>query len=319
MSAPTQFELMVLITTLIVLAAVYSLVKYLWKWPLRNGQSFFLGAEVPAAFYEGPGKTWLKGYRTMLVALHLVLAAFFGACFAFGRWDLIPLCGFWALLYTAAMQAFQAWTRHKLGTNPPVRPVAIALESRRLSDYISWPMETLMVVVVAFSWWLLLRSGTLIDWRSPLILTWVVLGFLPGKIAIVRFSYPLPAERTEEHYQYQDAERRNWLRVWGAFGWFFVVILFGGALRHAWSPSKPVPALQWFVISVAFVVWGYSMIVRFRGMGQLRAMGSNLLPHGSWRTPFRRSSCTGLSRPYMIWFAVWFCGILVLILYSQFR
>ena len=107
MSAPTQFELIVFITTLVVLALAYSLV-FTWNWPLKNGPGFFLGVEVPAGFYEGPGRSWLKGYRAMLVALYLILAAFFGACFAFGRSDLAPLCGFWALLYTATILAFSS-------------------------------------------------------------------------------------------------------------------------------------------------------------------------------------------------------------------
>lgn len=214
MSAPTQFEMIVLVTTLVVLTIAYTLVKYLWKWPLQNGPGFFMGVEVPAGFYEGPGRTWLKGYRAMLVALHLALAAFFGVCFATERWDLIPLCAVGVLLYMTAMQAFQAWTRHKLGANPPIRPVALALETRRLGDYISWPQEALMATVIAATWWLLLRPGRgHIDLMFSLIVTWMALGLLPGKILVVRFNFPLPAERAEEHYRYQDAMRRNWITL----------------------------------------------------------------------------------------------------------
>jgi hypothetical protein len=317
MSEPRLSEIFILLIILLVPALTYALVRHIWNQPLRNGQGYFLGVEVPVGFYEGPGRSWLKSYHATVAALYLVWAVALGAIVVSRRWEMTPVWGGgFALLFVPIIQAFAAWARHKLGANPPVRPVALALESRRFGDYISWPLEALAAAVVAFSWWLLLRSGPLTDWMSPLILTWMALGLLPGKMAVVRFSYPLPVERTEEHYQYQDAERRNWLRVWGAFGWFFIVILLGGALRHAWSPIRPIPALQWFVIAAALAVWGYSMIVMFRGMLQLRAMSSNLRPAGSWRTPFRRSPYAGLSRAYLIWFTIWFGGILVSVLYS---
>ena len=146
MSAPTQFEVMVLVTTLVVLTFAYSLVKFSWNQPLRNGPGFFLGVEVPEGFYDGPGRAWLKGYRATLVALHLLLVVCFGICFALRRLDLAaPVLGGWACPIATAVLAFDAWTRHKLGANPPVRSVALSLETRRLGDYISWPMEALML------------------------------------------------------------------------------------------------------------------------------------------------------------------------------
>ena len=40
--------------------------------------------------------------------------------------------GGFALVFVPTMFGFQAWTRHKLGVNPPVRPVALALTTRRI-------------------------------------------------------------------------------------------------------------------------------------------------------------------------------------------
>ena len=317
MSAPTAFELYVLSIALLVPVVTYVLVKYQWNQPLRNGPGFFLGVEVPAGFYEGWGRSWLNGYHAMLAALYLVWVVALGAIVVLRRWDMTPMwAGGFALLFVPAMLGFQAWTRHKLGADPPVRPVALALESRRLGDYISWPMEALMVAVVGFSWWLLLwHAGAHFDWVTPLQFTWVALGLLPGKIAAVRSSSPLPTERTEEHYQYQDAERRNWLRVWGAFGWFFVVILLGMALKRAWSASRMVPGLQWLILGIALAVWGYQVFAHYRGSRQLASMASDLRPAGSWRTPFGRSSWMRMSRPYLIWCTIWYGGILAFILY----
>lgn len=282
------------------------------------GPGYFLGVEVPAGFYQGPGKSWLSRYHVIVAAIYVVWGVALAAIVVSRRWSLTPMwAGAFALLFVPTMLGYGTWARHQLGANPQVRPVALSLESRRLGDYISWPLEALALAMVAMSWWMLLRGAPHFDWRSPLTLSWVVLGLRPGKIAMVRASSPLPVERAEEHYRYQDAERRNWLRVWGAVGWFLVVILFGGASMRALYPTGPAPALRWLVLAVALAVWGYSMFVMFRGMRQLKAMSSDLRPAGSWKTPFGRSSWMGMSRAFQIWFAIWFGGILILAYYPR--
>jgi len=297
----------------------YALVKHIWNAPLQNGTGYFFGIEVPAGFYEGAGRRWMTGYHATVASLYTVWAVALGAIVVTRRWQMTPLwAGGFALLFVPAMFAFQAWTRHRLGVNPPVRPVALALETRRLSDYISWPMEALAVALVALSWWLLLRhAGAHFDWLTPAILSWAALGMIPGKMAMVRLSFPLPAERTEEHYRFQDAARRYWIRLSGImFEWFMVVVLFGGALMHALSPMRPAPVWRWVVLACSFAVWGYGIIVMFRGMREMKAMSVDLRPAGSWRTPFRRATLMmSSSRPYLIWFAIWFGGILAFILY----
>jgi preprotein translocase subunit SecG len=317
MIAPTDFEVMVLVTALVVLSLVYSLVKFAWKQPLQNGPGYFLGIEVPAGFYDGPGKRWLTGYRAILVALHLALAVALALCFAFKRWDLIPLwCGGFALVYVPALFTLNLWTRHKLGARPPVRAVALSLESRRLGDYISWPIETLYAVIIAACWWLLLRRGLAIDWLPPLQMTWAAL-ILPGKIALVRSGAPLPAERAEEHYRYQDAMRRNAIRALNAWGWLMLVTLCGFPLRLIWPPAS-LPALVWIFLAVFTAVFLCMMIVIYRGMRLAATMGRNLLPAGSWMTPFRRVT-RQMNRFYLIWCAIWVGGILVLNIYSLCR
>jgi hypothetical protein len=319
MSAPTEFEWIVLSSTLLIfLAIVYGLVNYLWNQPLQNGPGYFLGIEVPAEFYEGPGKAWLKSYRAMLAALHLILAVFFGICFAIRRWDLIPLCGFWALLYVAAMLAFHAWTRHKLGANPPVRAVAIALQSRRLGDYLNWPLEALSAGFIAISWWLLLRAdGMRINWLPPLQMTWMAL-VLPSKILLVRSGSPLPAERTEEHYKYQDAMRRNGISWLNAWNWGCVVLLFGVALGRNCSLAV-IPFLRWTVVGVFLAVFATMMFVVFSGMRLAATVGRDLRPPGSFATPFGRGAWIWKSRSFMIWYIIWVSGIVALVLYAQFR
>ncbi|MDP9049132.1 MAG: hypothetical protein M3O31_00190 [Acidobacteriota bacterium] len=320
MSAPTEVGIYIFMICLLVPVLTYALVKYLWNQPLRNGPGYFLGVEVPAGFYHGSGKSWVTSYHWTLGALYAVWAVALAAIVISRRWQMTPVwAGGFAMLFVPAMFSFQAWMRHKLGAHPPVRSVALALESRRLGDYISWPMEALAVALVGMSWWLLLRhAGPHFDWRSPLTLSWAALGLIPGKMAMVWLSWPLPAERAEEHLRLQEATRRNWIRVSGIqFQWFFIVILIGGALMHALFPATPPPAWRWILLAVDLAVWGYGMIVMFRGMRQLKAMGRELRPAGSWRTPFGRSSCFGMSSAFQIWCAIWLGGILILIFSSH--
>ena len=242
MSAPSEVGIYVFIICLLVPVMTYALVKQIWNQPLQNGPGYFLGIEVPAGFYEGPGRRWMTGYHAMVAALYGVWAVALGAIITTRRWEMSPIwAGGVALLFVPTMVGFQLWTRHKLGVNPPVRPVALALTTRRYSDYISWPMEALAVALVGLSWWLLLRhSGTHFDWLTPLTLSWGALGMIPGKMAMVRVSWPLPTERTEEHYRLQDASRRFSIRVNGLFfEWFPVIVLLGVALLHGLSPASP--------------------------------------------------------------------------------
>jgi hypothetical protein len=72
--------------------------------------------------------------------------------------------------------------------------------------------------------------------------------------------------------------------------------------------------VQWLIAGVGLAIMGYLMILVFRGQRQMAAMGRDLPLSGSWSTPFRRAAF--MRRPGLVWFAVWFGGILVSILYS---
>ena len=318
MSAPSEVGINIFLICLLVPVMTYALVKQIWNQPLHNGRGYFMGIEVPAGFYEGRGRRWMSGYHAMVAALYGVWAVALATIIATRRWEMSPIwAGGFALLFVPAMVGFQLWTRHKLGGNPPVRPVALALTTRRYSDYISWPMEALAVALVGLSWWLLLRhSGAHMDWLTPLTLSWGALGMIPGKMAMVRVSWPLPTERTEEHYRLQDASRRYSIRVNGLFfEWFPVIVLLGVALLHGLSPVHPAAVWLWLVLACSIAVWGYAVMLLFRGQREMKAMGRELRPMGSWKTPFRRASCFGTGRAFYIWFAIWFGGILAFLLY----
>jgi hypothetical protein len=129
------------------------LVRGFWNYPLNHGPSFFLGVEVPPGFYAGEGVMWLKRYRTILLAAYLVMALALGAILVSGRWILLPVwAGGVAVLFVPTLLGFTAYTRATLGANQPVRTSAVvSLETRRLGDYISWPLEVLIGAIIALS------------------------------------------------------------------------------------------------------------------------------------------------------------------------
>ncbi len=132
-----------------------------WNYPLHHGRGFFLGVKVAPGFYEGPGAQWLRRYRSLLLAVHAIMVWVFVALVASHRWNDMPIMApvIVGLLF-AMFGGFTLWTRHRLGAPPPkLSSVAISFETRQLSDYVSWRLETLLVALLAASWLLLIFQG----------------------------------------------------------------------------------------------------------------------------------------------------------------
>jgi hypothetical protein len=289
---------------------IYTLVTQLWNLPLKNGRSYFLGVEVMPGFYDGPDSRWLSRYHAVLIGVHGTIFAALATVLAMRQWDWIPIWGGGtAVFYTASMMAFSFWARHKVRAQSPVLRAAVSLEPRRLGDYISWPIEILFIAAVACSW-TLLRSANPIQWHDALLMTWIVLGLLPGKIVIVRQSWPLPAERAKEHHAAQDAARRYSVRLMNAFGAVPASVLLMAALRHAW-PDARTGAAQWIAFGIP-AVFAVLLIAVIIGQKRVIDAGRSLRPPGSWTPPFGRAAV--MSRAGMTWFAIWFGGILLLLI-----
>jgi hypothetical protein len=295
-------------------------VKWLWNYPLRHGPGFFLGVEVAPGFYTADGRRWLKRYRAAVLLEHLVEALALAAILAFGRWSLLPVwAGGGAVFLTSVFFGFTAYARAKLGANPPVRSsAAVSLDQRRLGAYISWPAEILLAVMIALSWGLLLvHKGAHVHWNVPVLLTYMIVALLPYKIQIVRWSFPLPTERIEEHARWIEAQRRAQLRVIdGFFRWFPLVILAGYALGVGWTTARTKVWLPWLVIGIALVVLLVYTAIMIRGAGRLTDMARDLRPVGSWSTPFRPAGRMPPSffSPY---FAVYFAGLVLLLVFFR--
>jgi hypothetical protein len=120
MSAHDGNLLMLSTTVLLVLFRIYALVHRFWNLPLDHGPRFFLSAEVPEGFYEGPGAAWLKRYRAIILTEHLLEAAILAVLFGSHRLDLVPLwAGGSAIVLAIMLSDLKNWTRRGLGLRPP--------------------------------------------------------------------------------------------------------------------------------------------------------------------------------------------------------
>jgi len=311
MTAPTVQTLNILCLCLIVPSLLHGLVKQFWNLPMKNGREFFLGVQVEAGFYEGGSSRWLGRYHAMLVTVYLLDFGVLAAILAIGRWDWVPIwAGGTAIFMTSCMLGFSLWARRcvRVASNPPVLSAALSLEPRRLGDYLSWRVEALTLAALAVSWRMLLGAGGHIPWQNMMLVTWIVLGLLPGKIIVVRQGWPIPAEHAEEHRAAQQAARRNSIRWMTAFGAVPTAVLLADSLRYTF-PALRTAAAQWLPVAIplAASIWLLVAIARTnRGLD----LGPDLRPPGSWATPFGRT--TLWNRAGLAWFCIWFGGVLLL-------
>jgi hypothetical protein len=309
--------LLLSVTSLIVALRVYYLVWWLWNYPLTHGTGFFLGLEVPPGFYEGPGVRWLKRWRGVLLAEHSIEALVLVGILFSGHWDKLPLIAWGVVPFLSGLFGFQWWAQRTLGDGSatPSR-VVVALESRRLGDYLSWPKEALVGLFLAGGWVLLLTHGDAqVRWRAPVLMTYVVLALFPAKINVVRFGFPLPAERTEEHHRWADACRRYSLRVLNVGCWFCVALLVTYALIHGWPVARNVIWFRRLLVGVALATWLVMVVIIIGGRKQLIAMGRGLRPACGWRGPFRGG--TWMTFRGWSWGAAYLTGLILLLAFFR--
>lgn len=310
--------LLLFTAALIVSFRAYWLARRVWNYPLDHGSGYFLGLEVPPGFYEGAGARPLRSYHATVLAEHGIEAAALAALLVSGRWELVPVwAGGCAVLFVATMAGITAYLRRTLCAQPqPMPRIAVALETRRLRDHISWQAESLVLLILTASWLLLLtHPNPGIDWLSPLVTTYSILGLLPAKILVIRSRRPLPADRTLEHHSFADANRRYSLATVDAFRRISLAVLAGYALLHGWPGSSAPPAFRWLLIAVALAFSLHLMVVLSRGSGRLKAMGRGLRPPGSWSGPFGVRRC--ITPAGWLWIISYLGGLALLLLVGR--
>ncbi|HKW02766.1 MAG TPA: hypothetical protein VJN96_23285 [Vicinamibacterales bacterium] len=291
MTANASRDLLYFVTGLIVVVRTYQLTRMDWSRPLKHGPGFFLAFEVPPGFYEGDGVAWLGRYRTALVAEYAVEWIALAALVATGHWQWLPVwAGGSAAIYVGSLGLFASAAGRALGGAGTQPAVAFAFETRRVRDYLSWPVETLIAALLVSGWLLLVVQGDAdVRWREPVILTYVAVMLLVAKVVQIRAAAPLPTDRTDEHYRYFDAGRRQSLRVIDAARWFFVFVFCAYAVLHRWSDLRAGTSLQWLLVGAGVAIWLAQVATTITGVRRLEAMGRELRPPASWAGPFRSS------------------------------
>lgn len=291
------------LATVIALRLLF-LVKQLWRYPLNHGSGYFFGVVVEEGFYEGRGSRWLRAYRAILLFQLAILLGTGAVIAVLGRWSDMPIVapvdvGSFFLL----IGGFVLWARHRVA--PPTRPVesvAVSLQPRALSDYLSWRSEGLLLAVIAGCWAALVAVGGDVALAHAAVSTYAVIGLLPAEILLVRRSFPLPADRAEEHERWFDGWRRHSLHVIEGMRWFLALMLSASTTRLA-APS--LAWLPWVLMAAALVVFGGMMVELIRGSERLQKQGRSLRPVGSWSSPFGPPRM--MLRGWLPWTVV-YCG-----------
>ncbi|MCC6363528.1 MAG: hypothetical protein IT165_08375 [Bryobacterales bacterium] len=295
----------------VIVALKILVVWRLWNFPLNHGPGYFVGVAVPAGFYDGAGLRWLRSYHALLAVQCLLVTGVFAAVLISGRWSEMPiLAPVDVTSFFALIGGFTLWARRIVGAPPAILPQAVApFEPRRLADYNCWPGEGLMGALAAASWVVLLTAGAArFSWGWPVVSTYVVLALLPGKIILVRNSYPLPPERTDEYHRWLDMQRRHSLRLMSVMGWFAATALAGYSAQRSWRDEPWIP---WLALLIEGAIFSTMMTIIFRGMARVAATGRNFRPVGSFSGPFRRSGL--FVRGGLAW-AIFYCAGLALLL-----
>jgi hypothetical protein len=129
---------------------------------------------------------------------------------------------------------------------------------------------------------------------------------------LVRNSFPLPPERTEEHYRLSEVTRRWSLRVMDVFRWGVVVPLALYARKHSWAASQGITWLSWVFVAIALAPYLLLVDVLVRGQRRLTTMGCNSVRRAVGPRPSRPARL--MLHGGLAWFAVWFGGLVLLLI-----
>src|SRR5262245_37186053 len=148
-----------------------------WRFPLRHGEGWFFSTEVAPDFYRGAGAQLLRQYRRWLLAFFVVDLLVIAALTLSGKFFYVLYEQFIAIVlsvfwfnFTVMQFAYRVKALATPNLGQPATAVQLSLATRRLRDYINWPVEALLIG-------LLLGTGLLLlDWRTGF------LGLIPARV-----------------------------------------------------------------------------------------------------------------------------------------
>ena len=124
----------------------------LWSLPRRNGDQLFLGRQVGADFYEGPGKALMRGYRQALLVELLIDAPLAVWLIAAGEYRLLLGEQFVAMVLMLIANnlivshfSFRALAFTAPEDTAPAQPIQLSMSPRRLRDHTHLLVELVIV------------------------------------------------------------------------------------------------------------------------------------------------------------------------------
>lgn len=259
-------------------ASRLSMLRRVWRLPLRNGDGFFLAQRVPPDFYRTAGEPLFRIYRRSIL-VPLLLDAPLALWFVLTqRYVALSLEQLLALIvsgvaYSFMMAYFSA--RAAVLCRPQDEPLAtslqLSMEPRRLRDYTIPAVEAVISVATVLALALLARNYALSvaqvsnhflrrTLRGGLLLSvWVLywqIGFLLVKGVFVHWRMPLPANRTEDFRRWRTAWLHHNLRVFDAVRVLSALSMFAGmswiTYGYEWPQSAKIVVLAVAVLGVMF-------------------------------------------------------------------
>jgi hypothetical protein len=273
-------------TALMVGANILATIRLRWKQPLNHGSGYFFSAPVGDGFYKNEGRIWMRRYRIVLTVCHVLELLAAAALLAFLPWERLPILAPVEVgIFLGLLGGFILYARRHVVAEKPRLATAVSLVPRRLGDYVKWSREAAFAVLLAACWIALIVNGRGLDWRTPLILTYVIAGLFVSKILAVTKSAPLPADRPEEHAGWAEAQRRESVRRIDYQRALLAAVVAGYTLKHLLETSEWERWAQAIAIAATLGVWLIMTVASMRSETRLATMGHDLRPQGSWIGP----------------------------------
>lgn len=252
-----------------------------WLAPLKKGDRYFLDVEVPPGWHaSAEGKKWWRRYHASILVPHGLEALAFLWIAVWGTWSQLPLLALVAPVFVVMYTGVIIWWRHSSGVDR-VKPkrLVVDLRGRRLSDYFTWKVDGLMLLLAAASWVVLAGSGDgSFTWKAPVILTYLVLGLAVFKADVVRTGWGLPPQRTEDYRRLQDMRRAQAVGVLDRFRWMMLAVLVSYAAVHSVEGILPVQPVRWTAVAASLGVWVWMMVSFAQSERALNRLGADLPP-----------------------------------------
>lgn len=233
----------VILPAIFIFASRLSILRRMWRLPLKNGEGFFLGQQVAPGFYSGAGQPLFGQYHRALfipLTLDLPLALWFIATgsFVFLFFEQFLACLANVVMYNLMIVHYTVKAAPIAGIEDerPTTSLQLSMSPRRLRDHTNYAIETIIAATVLVSLAalgrLLFSTGHLSLGHAGrggvIIMVWILyvqIGLMLLKVVFVRWRMPLPMRRTEEFKLWRSEWLKHHLRIFDSIRLLSALVL----------------------------------------------------------------------------------------------